>query len=67
MDLFDDSWEALQESVRLRDKAGKDASLKINIAKTKTLLFGKTDTQNQIVIGHEEIASSLQQTTAQEI
>jgi len=35
MDLIEDSWEALQESVRLLDQAGKHASLNniANIAK----------------------------------
>ena len=37
------------------DKAGRDVILSINVAKTRTLLFGKTDIQNQIVIGDEEI------------
>jgi len=35
---IEDSWEALQESVRVLDKARKDANLNINIAKTMTLL-----------------------------
>ena len=53
--------------MRRRDKAGKDKSLKINITKTKTLLVGKKHIQNQIVIRYEEIASSLQKRSAQEI
>ena len=36
-------------------EAGKDASLNINISKTKTLLFGKTDIEKKIVIRDEEI------------
>jgi hypothetical protein len=55
IDLIEDSWEALQESVRLLDIAGKDASLNINIAETKTLLFGKTDRVKPVVIRKEEI------------
>ena len=31
LDLIEDNWKALQESVHLLDKAGKDASLNINI------------------------------------
>jgi len=59
------------------ENIGKDASLNINIAKTKILLFGKTDIEKPIVIRYEEIEnvaeffswviSSLQKTTAQTI
>jgi len=35
IDLIEDLWEALQESVRLLNKAVKDASLNINIEKRR--------------------------------
>ena len=45
----------MQESECLLDKAGKKASLNINIAKTKTLLFDKKDIEKQIITRDEEI------------
>jgi len=41
--------------IDLLDTAGTDASLNINIAKTKTLLFEKKDIEKPIVIRDEEI------------
>ena len=59
IDLIEDSWEALQESVRLYtvgDKAGiyKDVSLNINIANEEAVNLQDKHT-NQIVISDEEI------------
>ena len=73
---INDSCEALQEKVRLLDKAGKDLNLNINIAETKTLLFSKTDIQNNLSSEVKKLnmspslftwlALSLQKTTAEE-
>ena len=40
IDMIEESWEMLEESVHVLDKAGRNAGLKINVGKTKTMTFG---------------------------
>src|SRR5207244_10214207 len=46
IDLLEESCVALQNSVKLLSEAGIDAGLRINIEKTKTMIFGKEDIEH---------------------
>jgi hypothetical protein len=50
IDLIEESSEALQKNVNLLEEAGRNSSLNINIEKTKTMVFGKTEIEKEIVI-----------------
>src|SRR5207245_9735570 len=47
IDLLEESCVALQNSVKLLREAGIDAGLRINIEKTKTMIFGKEEIEKQ--------------------
>src|SRR6218665_3044598 len=49
-DLIEESCETLQDSVRLLNDARNRAGLKINIGKTKTMVFGREEMANEIKI-----------------
>src|SRR3989454_945667 len=50
MDLLEESCVALQNSVKLLSEAGIDAGLRINIEKTKTMIFGGEDMERQMEV-----------------
>jgi len=47
--------ERLKESVHILEKAGKNAGLRINAEKTKTMTFGIQDTNSNILIESRQI------------
>src|SRR5207244_3027436 len=51
IDLVEKGCVALQNSVELLSEAGIEAGLKINIEKTKTMIFAKEDIEQQIEVG----------------
>src|SRR5437870_5968959 len=55
IDLVEESCVALQNSVKLLTEAGIDAGLRINIEKTKTMIFGKEDIEQQIEVLNSRI------------
>src|SRR5437870_11484364 len=55
IDLVEESCFALQNSVKLLSDAGIEAGLRINIAKTKTMIFGKEDIDHQIEVQNSRI------------
>ena len=55
IDLLEESCVALQNSVKLLSEAGIDAGLRINIEKTKTMVFGKEDIEQQIEVLNSRI------------
>src|SRR5437870_6531049 len=55
IDLLEESCVALQNSVKLLSEAGIDAGLRINIEKTKTMIFGKEDIEQQIEVLNSRI------------
>jgi hypothetical protein len=48
VDLIEDNHEVLQQNINLLGGAANSAGLKINIGKTKTMVFGQKDIENQI-------------------
>ena len=44
--MIEESWEILEESGHVLDKAGRNAGLKINVEKTKTMTFGSEEERN---------------------
>src|SRR6218665_2934982 len=55
IDLIEESCETLQDSVRLLNDAGNRAGLKINIEKTKTMVFGREEMANKIKAGDKKV------------
>src|SRR5437870_7361806 len=55
IDLVEESCVALQNSVKLLSEAWIDAGLRINIEKTKTMIFGKEDIEQQIEVLNSRI------------
>ena len=55
IDLIEESCDMLQKSVRILDEAGNDAGLRINIGKTKTMVFGSEDIDGEIKVGNQVI------------
>src|SRR5207244_4058628 len=55
IDLLEESCVELQNSVKLLSEAGIDAGLRINIKKTKTMIFGKEDIEQQIEVLNSRI------------
>jgi len=60
-DMVEKSVERLKETVHILEKAGKNAGLKINAEKTKTMEFGIQDSNSNILIEnihkeHENLA-----------
>src|SRR6218665_686798 len=55
IDLIEESCETLQDSVRVLNDAGNRAGLKINIGKTKTMVFGREEMANEINVGDQKV------------
>ena len=55
IDLVEESCVALQNSVKLLSEAGIEAGLRINTEKTKIMIFGKEDIEQQIGIMNNRI------------
>jgi hypothetical protein len=55
IDLIEESFEMLQKSVDTLNNAGNKAGLKINIGKTKTMVFGREDSEKRLKIGDQVI------------
>lgn len=55
IDMMEESCEMLTASVHELDKAAKNAGLRINVGKTKSMVFGREDIENEITLGNEKI------------
>ena len=55
--MIEESSERLADSVKLLDAARKKACEKINVEKTKTMIFGKKTTDTTIEVNGEKIAN----------
>src|SRR5437870_848373 len=55
IDLVEESCVALQNSVKLLSEAGIDAGLRTNIEKTKIMIFGQEDIEQQIEVLNSRI------------
>ena len=53
--MIEESYDMLRNNIHALDKAGREAGLKINVGKTKTMVFGKEDPEGEIKIGNERI------------
>ena len=56
-DLIEESCETLQDSLRFMNDAGNiyRAGLKINIGKTKTMVFGREEMANETKVGDQKL------------
>ena len=55
IDLIEDTCETVQDSVRLLNDAGNRAELKVNIGKTKAMVFGREEMANEIIVGYQKV------------
>jgi hypothetical protein len=55
IDLLEESRRKLQENLTRINKAGEAAGLKINIGKTKTMVTGRADIEQQVEVGGNRI------------
>jgi len=55
IDLLEKCRDELQDNLRMVDEAGKAAGLKININKTKTMLSGKEDIGQHLVVDSSKV------------
>ena len=55
IDLLDSNQKDLQQKVTKIDKAGRETGLKVNISKTKTMVFGQKTTGREVEIGSAKI------------
>lgn len=55
IDLIEESKDKLQEMMKTMSDNGKQAGLRINIDKTKTMVFGKADIGGNLVIDNNEV------------
>ena len=51
IDMIEESLDQLRENVGELEKTGSKAGLKISTGKTKTMVFGRKEIENQIVVG----------------
>jgi len=55
IDLIEKRRDMLQASINTLNATGEAAGLKINISKTKTLVFGSETTEEKIKVGDNEL------------
>lgn len=55
IDLIEESCERLRKSVDALEAAGRNAGLRINVGKTKTMVFGQEDIESEITLGNNKI------------
>jgi len=55
VDLIEDNREVLQQNINLFGGAANSDGTKINIGKTKTMVFGRKDIENQITVDGTQI------------
>jgi len=55
IDLLEECRDKLQDNLRIVDEASKAAGLKINISKTKTMVSGREDIGQHLVVDSSEV------------
>ena len=55
IDMLDEDWDLLVKNIQTLDTEGRRAGLEINVEMTKSLIFGSTDSPDEIKIPNKVI------------